>query len=212
MSDGTVLNRYLDYNRSVLFAKLDEISKQEVYLLPLECSFGINESNLLQTVYKCNDIVDIMKPNHKSGQSSLRYINSFSGIVRVQQVLETTTNHARFFTLGGIQEYIAECPTTNGELLAEYFRVPYQSFLVTKNKRRLQQIASCEKHRGNLFVKWAFGRNIKHELPKDTTLDQFVIWLSDNGLSLVEEVKRTALELICELYCQFEISFINRFN
>jgi len=138
------------------------------------------------------------------------------GVVLVKQVLETSTNYARFFTLSGITEYVANCPTYNGELLAEYYRIPYQSFNVTKNIRKLKILVE-KKEPLRLIARWAFGKSIKVVLKpnvikiesdqQETTLVDiepykelclFAEWYIQNKniLPKIPEEKRIALELL----------------
>lgn len=196
----TTLATYQEFSRNALFQKLDQVSKENV-------NHGPDFYEESSIVYKCNDIVEIMRPNFKSGQSSLRYINSMKGVVLVKQVLETSTNYARFFTLSGIAEYVSNCPTYNGELLAEYYRVPYQSFNVTKNIRKLKLILA-KKDPLHLISRWAFGKYIKVSIRpkiiieetyvKTSTLHEFVEWYiqNKNVLPKIPEEKRVALELL----------------
>lgn len=182
------METYVDYNKNALFEKLNGVTKEKN-----------NGKTFCQElfVYKCNDIINIMKINYKSGQSSLRYINSIEGIVLVKQVLETATTYARFFTLNGIQEYIANCQTFNGELLAEYYRVPYQSFTVTKNMRKLKSIM-LKNNSAALLIRWAFGKPMKTTLKEKIGLEEFVTWYIKNRTIIpkITEDKLIALELL----------------
>lgn len=179
---------YYEYNKQVLFAKLEKVKKDTICL----------ESSETAVVYKCNDIIEITKLNHKNGQSSMRYINSSRNIVLVKQVLETATNYARFFTLDGVKDYIRCCQMNNAELLAEYYRVPYQKYEITKHTRRLETFRCKEGIKARLLIRWAFGKLLRTLFPEFITLEEFVIWFIRNRAVLpkIEPIKLETLELL----------------